>query len=79
VRVEDRGPGVADDDAARVFEKFQRGVTDVAGAGLGLSICRGIIAAHGGRIAVTRREGGGASFRFTIPIVGEPPTLDVPT
>jgi two-component system sensor histidine kinase KdpD len=41
------------------------------GAGLGLTICRGIVRAHGGRMWVESREGGGASFRFTFPL-GEP-------
>jgi signal transduction histidine kinase len=36
--------------------------------GLGLTICRGIISAHGGRIWVAERPGGGASFRFTLPL-----------
>jgi two-component system sensor histidine kinase KdpD len=39
--------------------------------GLGLTICRGIVAAHGGRIWVEERAGGGASFRFTLPLEGK--------
>jgi two-component system, OmpR family, sensor histidine kinase KdpD len=76
IHVDDRGPGVPAGDTTRIFEKFQRGDAEVAGAGLGLSICRAIIAAHGGQIWVTPREGSGASFRFTIPIVGDPPTME---
>ncbi len=76
VEIEDRGAGVDVAEAGRIFEKFQRGRQDVAGAGLGLAICRGIVAAHGGQIWVVEREGGGASFRFTIPIVGEAPALE---
>jgi two-component system sensor histidine kinase KdpD len=45
------------------------------GAGIGLSICRAIIEAHGGRIWVENRTGGGAAFKFVIPIEGTPPTL----
>jgi two-component system sensor histidine kinase KdpD len=50
----------------------------VGGAGLGLTICRGIIAAHGGRIWTEPRPGGGAAFRFTLPLQG-PPLGVVPT
>jgi two-component system sensor histidine kinase KdpD len=78
VTVADRGPGVPPGEEERVFEKFQRaGSTTGTGVGLGLTICRGIVAAHGGRIWVERRPGGGALFRFTIPIVGTPPTVDI--
>ena len=41
--------------------------------GLGLAICRGIVAAHGGRIWAENRAGGGAAFRFTLPVAGAPP------
>ncbi|MBV9949875.1 MAG: histidine kinase, partial [Myxococcales bacterium] len=41
--------------------------TEGGGVGLGLTICRGFVRAHGGRIWVEEREGGGASFRFTLP------------
>jgi two-component system sensor histidine kinase KdpD len=68
VAVEDRGPGVSHADAERVFDKFVRVRTgEGGGVGLGLTICRGIVSAHGGRIWVEPREGGGASFRFTLP------------
>jgi two-component system sensor histidine kinase KdpD len=77
VTVADRGPGVPAGEEERVFEKFQRvGSATGTGVGLGLTICRGIVIAHGGRIWVERRPGGGALFRFTIPIVGTPPTLE---
>jgi len=46
------------------------------GIGLGLAICRGIITAHGERIWVDQRAGGGAAFRFTLPIVGTPPAVE---
>jgi two-component system sensor histidine kinase KdpD len=67
VEVSDRGPGVAKQDRERVFEKFYRArESEGGGVGLGLTICRGIVNAHGGRIWVEDRPGGGASFRFTL-------------
>lgn len=77
VSVSDRGPGIPPGDEARVFEKFQRleGRGQKGGVGLGLTICRGIVTAHGGTIHVFNREGGGATFRFTVPIEGEPPSI----
>ena len=72
VEVEDRGPGVPAVDAERIFSKFTRlpGSDHAGGVGLGLAICRGVLEAHGGRIWVQGREGGGASFRFTLPVAG---------
>jgi two-component system sensor histidine kinase KdpD len=70
VEVADRGPGVPVGEEERVFEKFYRlpGSTGAGGVGLGLTICRGIVTAHGGRMWVSNRPGGGAAFRFSIPI-----------
>jgi two-component system sensor histidine kinase KdpD len=68
VEVADHGPGVAPADAERVFEKFYRARQAGGGVGLGLTICRGIVSAHGGRIWVENRPQGGASFRFTLPL-----------
>ena len=75
VAVADRGPGLPAGEEARVFEKFYRlpGTQATGGVGLGLTICRGIVTAHGGRIWAENREGGGAVFRFTLPLVGTPP------
>lgn len=68
--VEDRGPGVPPDRAERIFEKFYRleERRAASGAGIGLAICRGIVEAHGGRISVVARDGGGSRFQFTMPI-----------
>jgi two-component system sensor histidine kinase KdpD len=75
VDVSDRGPGVAPHDHERVFDKFYRAREgEGGGVGLGLTICRGIVSAHGGRIWVEDRPGGGASFRFILPL-GESPAL----
>ena len=75
VTVADRGPGIPAGSEERIFEKFFRGEHEGAqsGVGLGLAICRAIVAAHGGRIWVENRDGGGAAFRFTLLRDAEPP------
>jgi two-component system sensor histidine kinase KdpD len=79
VTVADRGPGFAPGEETRIFEKFYRGPTSGtrSGAGLGLAIARGIVEAHGGQIAVQPRAGGGAQFRFTLPLGDEPPKVRI--
>jgi K+-sensing histidine kinase KdpD len=79
VELADRGPGIAAADAERVFDKFCRlRETEGGGVGLGLTICRGVVVAHGGRMWVEERDGGGACFRFTLPLEGAPgPMNDV--
>jgi two-component system sensor histidine kinase KdpD len=75
--IADRGPGVPPGDEQRIFDKFYRaGPAREGGVGLGLTICRGIIEAHGGRIWVEKRPGGGALFRFTLPIEQVQPTIE---
>lgn len=75
--VADRGPGITDESKRRVFEMFYREQPHCsAGAGLGLAICNGIVEAHGGKIWVEDRPGGGAQFKFTIQSGGNLP--DVP-
>jgi signal transduction histidine kinase len=73
VTVKDEGPGVAPEYHARVFERFFRvepHSTGVAGAGLGLAICKRFVELHGGRIELDSRPGTGAAFRFTLPLAG---------
>jgi signal transduction histidine kinase len=67
--VADRGIGLPPGDETQLFELFERGsgASAVAGAGIGLSVCRRIVERHGGRIWCTRRAGGGAEFHFTLP------------
>ena len=69
VNVSDRGPGLPVRDEATLFEKFTRGATESAkpGVGLGLSICRAIVEAHGGKIRASQGIGGGAVFSFDLP------------
>jgi C4-dicarboxylate-specific signal transduction histidine kinase len=65
VGVRDTGPGLSPESLSRLFEPFY--TTKPDGMGMGLSICRSIIEAHGGRLWATRCEPRGALFRFTIP------------
>jgi two-component system sensor histidine kinase KdpD len=77
--VADHGPGVPSEDAERVFDKFfRRRESEGGGVGLGLTICRGIITAHGGKIWLGEREGGGAEFHFTLPTERETPKVAPP-
>lgn len=69
--VRDDGAGIAEEHHARIFDRFFRIPGDpVSGAGLGLSIAREIVEAHGGDIGVTSSPGRGAAFWFTIPVRG---------
>jgi PAS domain S-box-containing protein len=65
VSVRDSGPGIDPDHLDRVFEAFY--TTKSSGVGMGLSICRSIIDAHGGRLWAEANEPRGAAFRFTLP------------
>lgn len=70
VEIADRGPGLPPAEIERVFDKFyrSRAAEGRGGVGLGLTICRSIIEAHGGRIWAENRPEGGAAFRFTLPL-----------
>ena len=75
--VADRGPGIPRGEERRIFEKFYQLHPDrEGGVGLGLTICRGIIESHGGRIWVEARSGGGSSFCFTLPTEHNQPTVE---
>jgi PAS domain S-box-containing protein len=65
VAIGDSGPGIATANRERIFESFY--TTKTGGVGIGLSICRSIIAAHGGRLWADARRPRGAMFRFTLP------------
>jgi len=78
VEVADRGPGIPPGEESRIFDKFYRGKSArEGGVGLGLTICRGIVEAHGGRIWVENRPGGGALFQFTIPLSEKQPAVEM--
>jgi two-component system sensor histidine kinase MprB len=68
VQVLDRGPGIGDEDAARVFDRFHRAdaARGLPGSGLGLAIVREIALAHGGSVFAEPRPGGGAAVGFTV-------------
>jgi two-component system sensor histidine kinase KdpD len=76
VTVRDHGPGVPESGRAEIFDMFVRGEKESTrpGVGLGLAICRAIVEAHGGTIAVVNESGGGARFTFTLP-KGQPPAM----
>jgi len=67
----DRGPGILDDERESIFEPFQRGAGSRGnGAGLGLATARAAVEAHGGRLTVEARPGGGAAFWMIVPAAG---------
>ncbi len=71
IAVADHGPGIAPSLQRRLFERFYRGSAEgtiISGSGIGLTICKGLVEAHGGRIWVESTAGHGATFRFTLPI-----------
>jgi signal transduction histidine kinase/ABC-type multidrug transport system ATPase subunit len=70
ISVTDDGTGVPDDVAGAFFEPKNRRRTLTAGAGLGLSIARGIVEAHGGMIELKRPESGGTQVRVSVPVEG---------
>lgn len=79
VTVSDSGPGVPPEQMPNLFAKFYRAGSrkQVAGMGLGLAISKGLVEAHGGRIAARNRPGGGLEVTFTLPTTGR--THVIPT
>jgi signal transduction histidine kinase len=72
VSVANSGPGLTEEQRGRVFDRFYRTdearATSAGGSGLGLAIVKAIVEAHGGRIRVDDRPGGGARFRIALPL-----------
>ena len=66
IAISDSGAGIGADAMTRLFEPFF--TTKPSGLGVGLSICRGIVEAHGGEMHAENNEDGGATFRFTLPL-----------
>ncbi len=87
VKVADEGPGIAEDEAAKVFQRFYRGRASKSGSaaagaspsstgmGLGLTICEGIIRAHGGRIWAEPNAPRGVAFMFSLPVHFPQPSM----
>ena len=75
ISVTDQGIGIPAGDLPKVFDRIyrtrQRKVMEVGGAGLGLSICRKLVEAHGGRIRIESEEGKGTTCYFTLPLATE--------
>jgi two-component system sensor histidine kinase KdpD len=78
IAVADRGPGIHESLQQKIFDKFFRIHAESAqsGVGLGLSICRAIVEAHGGIIQATNRSGGGTLIQLHLPLLESPPTVD---
>lgn len=68
LEIADNGPGVPETIATKIFDPFFTTKPTGVGTGIGLSICRNVVEAHGGRIGLDAREGGGAVFRVVLPI-----------
>ncbi|MEQ1757751.1 MAG: HAMP domain-containing sensor histidine kinase [Vicinamibacterales bacterium] len=79
VSVEDHGPGIPHKDLPHLFEPFYRGVdatsAQIQGNGLGLSIVKRIVEAHGGRVTVSTRQGAGTAFTIHLPAAPEMPAV----
>jgi two-component system OmpR family sensor kinase len=76
IEVRDHGPGVPDEEASRIFERFYRADTsrtrETGGSGLGLAIVAAIVGAHSGSVRVEKTDGGGATLVVSLPYLDEP-------
>lgn len=73
VTITDSGPGIAPNDLPHIFDRFYRatGVRKADGYGLGLSIAKVLVEAHGGQIRVDSHPGAGSAFSFSLPVADE--------
>ena len=71
LRVSDSGPGIAPADLPHIFDRFYKG-TSSNGSGLGLTIARNLVTAHGGTLHATNRPEGGTVFTATLPLQSNP-------
>lgn len=73
VTVSDAGPGIPDGEHEAIFQLFHRspGTAHAKGVGIGLTVCRRLIEAHGGTIVARKRQGGGTVLAFSLPVLGE--------
>ncbi|MHC8606794.1 sensor histidine kinase [Paenarthrobacter ureafaciens] len=76
IEIRDHGPGIPDDEASKVFERFYRADTsrtrETGGSGLGLAIVAAIVGSHGGSVRVQDTDGGGATLVVSLPLHEEP-------
>jgi two-component system OmpR family sensor kinase len=72
IEVRDHGPGISEEDASKVFERFYRADTsrtrETGGSGLGLAIVAAIVGSHGGSVRVEKTDGGGATLVVSLPV-----------
>ena len=82
IEVRDHGPGVPEEEAARIFERFYRADTsrtrETGGSGLGLAIVAAIVGSHAGTVRVAKTDGGGATLVVSLPFLDEASADDVP-
>ncbi len=76
IMIEDNGPGFVGIDTERIFDKFYQGKYNKSGIGLGLSICKGLVEIHGGKILAENIPEGGARFIIRLPVITFPYPLD---
>ena len=81
ITVSDHGPGIPPDELPRIFDPFYRGgdalARQIHGNGLGLSLVKRIVAAHGGQVTVSTRAGAGSAFTISLPAAAPDPSTTV--